>query len=135
LATFQSSGAAHEQHDIDVAVSGWPLRDRFDRFGRGLLLARGGLSGLQRRLGEQPPEVSGEMAFEAAQRALLGFAFALFASEVLAGGGVVVGAGDRDRVQRPVELAVPAAVKPVLIALAGGAFDRGSAALAGEARV
>ncbi len=68
--------------------------------------------------GEDPVEASGEVAFEAAQRALLGFALALFAGEVLLGGGVVVGAGDRDDVQRVVELAVPAAVESILGALA-----------------
>ena len=63
-------------------------------------------------------KASGEVALEAAQRALFGFALALFASEVLLGGGVVVGAGDRDDVQRVVELAVPAAVESILGALA-----------------
>jgi hypothetical protein len=41
----------------------------------------------------------------------------LFAGEVLLGRGVVVGAGDRDDVQRVVELAVAAAVEAILRAL------------------
>ena len=84
------------------------------------------LAGPDRRLGgggvggerEEVVEASREVAFEAAQRSLLGFAFGLFAGKVLAGGGVVLGAGDRDDVQRVVELAVAAAVEPVLLALA-----------------
>ena len=64
-----------------------------------------------------------------------GFAFGLLASEVLLGRGVVLGAGDGDDVQRVVELAVPAAVEPVLGALTGGAWDRGGSGLQPEARV
>ena len=67
--------------------------------------------------GEEVVEASGEGAFEGAQPALGGFAFGLLAGEVLLGGGVVAGAGDRDDVQRVVELAVPAAVEPILGAL------------------
>jgi hypothetical protein len=47
----------------------------------------------------------------------------------------VAGAGDRDDVQRVVELAVPAAVEPVLLALARGARDRRGAGPRREARV
>jgi hypothetical protein len=43
-------------------------------------------------------KVAGEVAFEAAQRALLGLAFGFFASEVGLGRGVIAGAGDRDDV-------------------------------------
>jgi hypothetical protein len=68
--------------------------------------------------GEQAVIASGEVAFEASQRASFGLALGFFAGEVLLGGGVVVGAGDRDDVQRVVELAVAAAVEPVLGALA-----------------
>ena len=80
-------------------------------------------------------EPSGEVAFEAAQRAFCGLAFGLFAGEVFTGGGVVLRAGDRDDVQRVVELAVPSAVEAMLLALARGAFDRRGAALQREARV
>ena len=49
--------------------------------------------------------------------------------------GSSLGAGDRDDVQRVVELAVPAAVEPVLGALPGGAGDRRGPGLQREARV
>ena len=69
-------------------------------------------------LGEEMVEVSGEVPLEGSQRALLGLALGLFAREVFLGGGVVLGAGDRDDVQCVVELAVPAAVEAVLRAFA-----------------
>ena len=80
-------------------------------------------------------EAPREVTFEAAQRSLGGFAFGLFALEVRLGLGVVAGAGDRDDVQRVVELAVAAAVQAVLAALPGGARDRCDAGLQREARV
>jgi hypothetical protein len=43
-------------------------------------------------------EVAGEVALEAAQRALGGLALGLLAREVLLGGRVVLGAGDGDDV-------------------------------------
>ena len=63
-------------------------------------------------------EASGEVAFEASQRALLRLALGLLAREVLLGRGVVLGASEGDDVQRVVELSVAAAVQPVLSALA-----------------
>ena len=63
-------------------------------------------------------EAPGEVAFEAAERSLLGLALGLFALQVGLGGGVTAGAGDGDDVQRVVELAVAAAVEPVAVALA-----------------
>ncbi len=63
-------------------------------------------------------EAAGEVPFERAQRALLGLALGLLTGEVLLGGGVVLRAGDRDDVQRVVELPVAAAVEPVLGAFA-----------------
>ena len=78
---------------------------------------------------------SGEVALEAAQRALPGLAVGFFASEVLLGRWVALGAGDRDRVQRPVELAVAAAIESVLGLLPRGAGDRRAAGLQREARV
>jgi hypothetical protein len=62
-------------------------------------------------------EASGESPCETTQRAFGGLAFGLFAGQVCLGGGVALGAGDRDDVQRVVELAVTAAVEPVLLAL------------------
>jgi hypothetical protein len=77
--------------------------------------------------------VAGEVALEAAQRALGGFALGLFAREVLLGGGVALGSADRDDVQRVVELTVAAAVEPVLGALPRAGWDRGGPGLQPEA--
>ena len=84
---------------------------------------------------EQPPDPAGEVAFEAADGFELGFAFGVFAVEVGAGLGVGPGAGERDDVERPVELAVPAAVQPVALGVAGAGRDRGGAGVSGEAGV
>jgi hypothetical protein len=80
-------------------------------------------------------EASGEVALEAAQRALGGLALGFFAFQVGLGGRVVAGAGDRDDVQRVVELTVAAAVEPVPLALARRAGDRRGGGLQREARV
>lgn len=56
-------------------------------------------------------KASGEVAFEASQRAFFGFAFGFFASEIFLGGGVVTGARDGDHMQRAVELAISAAIQ------------------------
>src|SRR5450755_3946056 len=114
---------------VDFATRGRASRDRdlLVLGGFGGVLCGGGLLGFDRRLGEQAPGAAGEVALEAAQRSLVGLALGLFACEVFLRGGVVLGAGDRDRVQRPVELAVPAAVEAVLGSLPGGAWDRGGA--------
>ena len=66
---------------------------------------------------EEVMEAPGEVTFETPQRPLRCLPLGLFAGEVGAGGGVVAGAGDRDDVQRVVELAVTATVEPVLLAL------------------
>ena len=63
-------------------------------------------------------KAAGEVALERAQRALLRLALGLFAREVLLGSRIVLRAGDRDDVQRVVELAVTAAVESVLGAFA-----------------
>ncbi len=62
-------------------------------------------------------EAAREVTFEAAERSFLGLAFGFFACQVCLGCGVIAGAGDRDDVQRMVELAVAAAVKPVAVSL------------------
>ena len=54
-----------------------------------------------------------ELAFEAADRFAPAFAFGLLAFQVGASGGMDARLGDRDPVQRAVELAVAAAVEPV----------------------
>ena len=59
---------------------------------------------------EQAPDAAGEVAFEAADRFAFGFALCVSAVEVGAGGWVGAGAGERDDVDRAVELAVTAAV-------------------------
>jgi hypothetical protein len=58
-----------------------------------------------------------EVSFEAAQCFLGGLAFGVFASDVRARLRVIAGAGDRNDVQRVVELAVTAAVEPLAVAL------------------
>src|SRR5438128_11413599 len=87
--------------------------------GVGFELLRGALRrrGRQRRLGQQMPDTTGEVALERAQRALATLAIGLFAGQVLPGDGIPPGTGDRDRMQSPVELAIAAAVEPVLGAL------------------
>lgn len=67
--------------------------------------------------------------------ALAALALGLFACKVGAGGGVDPPAGDRDDVQRAVELAVAAAVKTVAVASSRGCGDRGDANHPGEVRV
>ena len=97
-------------HGVRVAPGGLgsePLRRAAIVFGR------------ERRRGEEVVEVAREVALEGSQRSLLGLALGLFASEVLLGGGVALRAGDRDDVQRVVELSVSAAVQPMLGALPG----------------
>jgi hypothetical protein len=54
-----------------------------------------------------------ELAFEAADRLATALAFGLLAFQVGASGGMDARLGDRDPVQRAVELAVGAAVEPV----------------------
>ena len=103
------------------------------QFGVGDRLAVGGLLAVDGRLCEEAVEAAGEVALEAAQRAFGGLAFGFFAGEVLLGGGVALGASDRDDVQRVVELAVPAAVEAMLGALSGRAGDRGGPGLQSEA--
>ena len=56
-----------------------------------------------------------ELSFEAADRFASAFAFRLFAFEIGAGCRVVARLGDRDSVERGVELAVAAAVEPVAL--------------------
>ena len=56
-----------------------------------------------------------EQWFEAADGFASVLAFGAFAFEVGAGGGVVAGLGDRDAVERGVELAIAAAVEPVAL--------------------
>ena len=62
-------------------------------------------------------KATSKVALEAADRFALGLAFGLLASEVSLCFRVVASAGDRDDVQRAVELAVAAAVESMAGAL------------------
>jgi hypothetical protein len=64
---------------------------------------------------EDVPDAAGEVAFEAAEGFPAALAFAAFAFEVGAGRGVDAGAGEGDRVEGAVELAVAAAVQAVAL--------------------
>ena len=88
-----------------------------------------------RGLVEHVPDAAREMAFEAADRFPLGFAFAVSSIEVCTGRGVCPGAGEGDDVDRAVELAVAAAVQPVAFGVPRAGGDRGGACVASEARV
>ena len=67
--------------------------------------------------GQVAVEAAGELSFEAADRVASGLAFGDLARDVGLGVGVHPGAGDRDDVQRVVELAVAAFLQPVAGAL------------------
>src|SRR3954454_15429989 len=81
---------------------------------------------------QEVPDAAGEVAFEAADGFAGGLAFGSFAVEVGLGFGVAAGAGDRDAVDRGVELAVAAAVEAVAVGLARADRDRCDAGGAGE---
>jgi hypothetical protein len=99
-----------KRDDVPITRPGWVGVDG----GPGAWLALRGL-GWE---GERVVKAAREVPLEAAECSLLGLAFGLLAFEVRLRGRVVVGAGDGDDVQRVVELAVAAAVEPVLGALA-----------------
>ncbi len=64
------------------------------------------------------PDAACEVTFEAADRVAVGFAFGTFAGDVGLGFGVAAGSGDRDPVNRGVDLAVAAAIEAVAVGLA-----------------
>jgi hypothetical protein len=70
------------------------------------------------------------LSFEAADRFAAALAFVLFAFEVGTGGCVYAALGDRDPVQRAVELAVAAAVEAVSLLFAGAGVERGNSGVA-----
>ena len=76
-----------------------------------LCSVKGAVGGLQESV-----EVSGDVAFEGADRFAAGFAFADAAVDVVDGAWVAAGAGEGDGVDGVVELSVAAAVE----AVAGG---------------
>ena len=89
---------------------------------------------------QEVPDAADEVALEAAQRFAAGLAFGLLAREVGGGLGVVAGLGERESVERAVELAVAAAVEAVAVGAPRGRGDRRGAGkarelgVAGEAR-
>jgi hypothetical protein len=84
---------------------------------------------------EESPDVSGEVAFEAAEGFASGFAFGAFGIEIGAGGGVGAGSHEGDDVDRFVELTVAAAVQSVSLCFAAAGGDRRGAGLSGELRL
>ena len=79
--------------------------------------------------------VACEVALEAAHRLHAALALGFLALQVGSGLGVDSPTGDRDNVQRPVELAVAATVETVTLVAAGGDRDRCDAGGPGEVRV
>ncbi|MDT4984011.1 MAG: hypothetical protein QOF95_1501, partial [Pseudonocardiales bacterium] len=78
-------------------------------------------------------EAVADLAFQRAQRALAGHPFGELLVVVGAAFGVAVAdLGDRDHVDRVVELPVPAAGEPVDLAVTRGDLDRCGAVVGGE---
>ena len=75
------------------------------------------------------------MAFEAADGFELGLAFGVFASEIGAGLGIGLGSGERDDVDRAVELAVAASVQSVALGVPTAGRDGSGAGVPGEVSV
>ena len=73
------------------------------------------------------------MAFETPDRFAFAFAFGDFAAQITACGGVPRRPGERDDVQRSVELSVAAAVQAVALGVAGARGDRGGPGVPCEA--
>src|SRR5215218_4542795 len=90
-------------------------------------LVRDGRGGL-----EQVPDASGEVALEAADRVFGALALGALATDVVLCFAVAAQAGDRDAVDRCVDLAVAAAVEPVTAGVAGADRDRGDPGGPGE---
>src|SRR5215218_959975 len=90
-------------------------------------LVRDGRRGL-----EEVPDASGEVALEAADRVFGALALGALASDVVLCFAVAAQAGDRDAVDRGVDLAVAAAVEPVTAGVAGADRDRGDPGGPGE---
>src|SRR5215212_6575218 len=84
---------------------------------------------------ERVEDDADEEPFEAADGFAAALAGGLLAFEVGAGLGVVARLGDRDAVERGVELAVAAAVESVTLDAARACFERGDAGVACELRV
>ena len=76
--------------------------------------------------------MAGEVALEAADRLAGALAFAASSGDGVTGLGMAAGAGDDDAVQRGVDLAVAALVKPLAPGVAGARGDRRNAGGARE---
>src|SRR5436190_22029903 len=90
------------------------------------------LSSRQGRAFEEPVEVSGEVALQAARGLAAAFPFLDSTLDVVDRRSVRAAAGNDDLVECPVELSVAAAVEPVADPLAGRGRDRGGAGEPGE---
>src|SRR6266571_5223152 len=95
----------------------------------GMLLC---LSSRQRRVFEEPVEVSGEVTLEAAGGLAAAFPFLDSTLDVVDGRSVCSASGNDDLVEGSVELSIVAAVEPVADRLAGRSRDRGGAGEPGE---
>src|SRR5579875_3889029 len=84
---------------------------------------------------EQSPDASGEVAFEAADRFALALAGCDLALDIGPGGWTEVHLGERDDVDRAVQLPVTATVQAVALGLAGAGGDRGGSAVPSETGV
>ena len=82
------------------------------------------LSSCRRCCLQWPEELAREVAFEAADGVPLRFALAYPSRDVGDRGRVAAAAGEHDRVQRPVEPAVAAAVESLAYGSAGAGRDR-----------
>src|SRR5439155_25186671 len=90
------------------------------------------LSSRQWRVFEEPVEVSGEVALEAAGGLAAAFPFLDSTLDVVDRRSVHSASGNDDLVKCSVELSVAAAVEPVADRLAGRGGDRGGAGEPGE---
>ena len=90
------------------------------------------LSSRQRRVFEEPVEVSGEVALQAAGGLAAAFSFLDSTFDVVDGRSVCSASGDDDLVECAVELSVAAAVESVADRLARRGGDRGGAGELGE---
>ena len=81
---------------------------------------------------EEPPDASCDDAFEAPGGFSFGLAFAGSSGHVVLGDWAAALPGDRNEVERPVELAVTTTIEPVtVLALSGGDLDGCGAAESG----
>jgi hypothetical protein len=81
---------------------------------------------------EEAPDTAGNEAFEAAGGFSLGLAFTGSADHVVLGGRAASLSGDRNEVERPVELAITTTAESMaFLVLSGGDLDRSGSAESG----